>query len=156
MQEERAVTHRMHKLWLKITAVVVGLFAPVFFLGTMPHTSEPARLTLDLLSWPVDGATSYVSPDTRFLSALTGGFLLGWGVMIWCLSTWVYDTAPEAVRRTVLSGMLAWFVLDSTGSILSGNASNAAFNIPVLLLAAGPLWRPARPDRAPAKSTPSA
>jgi hypothetical protein len=76
--------------------------------------------------------------------------------MIWCLSTWVYDAAPEAVRRTVLASTLAWFVLDSTGSILSGNASNAAFDIPVLLLAVGPLWRPATPGRAAAKPTPFA
>jgi hypothetical protein len=42
-----------------------------------------------------------------------------------------------------LAGVLAWFVLDSTGSVLSGNASNAFFNVLVLLLAVGPLWRPA-------------
>ena len=137
------MTRKFHKFWLKITAIVVGSFGPVFFLGSMPETVEPARLTLDILSWPMDGATTYASPDTRFLSAVTGGFLLGWGVMIWCLSTWVYDAAPEAVRRTALVSLLSWFCLDSAGSILSGNASNALFNIAVLLLAAGPLWRPA-------------
>lgn len=138
------MSREFHKLWLKVTAVVVGSFGPIFFLGTMAPTLEPARLTLDILSWPVDGATTYASPDTRFLSALTGGFLMGWGVMIWCLSAWVYDLAPEAVRRSVLAGVLAWFVLDSAGSIASGNASNAAFNVVVLLIAVGPLWRPAR------------
>lgn len=138
------MSREFHKLWLKVTAVAVGSFGPIFFLGTMAQTLEPARLTLDLLSWPVDGATTYASPDTRFLSALTGGFLMGWGVMIWCLSSWVYDLAPEAVRRSVLAGVLAWFVLDSAGSIASGNASNAAFNVVVLLIAVGPLWRPAR------------
>jgi len=138
------MTHASHKFWLKITAIVIGSFGPVFFLGTMEPTLEPARLTLDLLSWPIDGATTYASPDTRFLSALTGGFLLGWGVMIWCLSAWVYDTAPEGVRRSVLVGTLCWFCLDSAGSIASGNASNALFNVAVLLLAVGPLWRPAR------------
>lgn len=138
------MSHKFHKFWIKITAIVVGSFAPVFFLGTMVSTSEPARLTLDLLSWPVDGATTYASPDTRFLSALTGGFLLGWGVMIWLLSIWVYDKAPEPVRKVVLAGILSWFILDSTGSIASGNASNAVFNILVLLVAVGPLWRPAQ------------
>lgn len=138
------MSHRLHKLWIKVTAVVVGSFGPVFFLGTMQGTQEPARLTLDLLSWPIDGATTYASPDTRFLSALTGGFLLGWGVMLWCLSTWVYDLAPEPVRRAVLVGVLSWFCLDSAGSIASGNASNALFNVLVLLVAVGPLWRPAR------------
>lgn len=144
------MSHASHKFWLKITAIVVGSFGPVFFLGTMEPTAEPARLTLDLLSWPVDGATTYASPDTRFLSALTGGFLLGWGVMIWCLSLWVYDHAPDAVRRAVLIGLLSWFVLDSAGSIASGNASNAGFNVLILLLAVGPLWRPAHGDPAPA------
>lgn len=138
------MSHASHKFWLKITAIVAGSFGPVFFLGTMASTLEPARLTLDLLSWPIDGMTTYASPDTRFLSALTGGFLLGWGVMIWCLSAWVYDHAPEAVRRTVLLGILSWFLLDSAGSIASGNVSNAFFNVIVLLVAVGPLWRPAR------------
>ncbi|MEQ1755408.1 MAG: hypothetical protein ABL973_14900 [Micropepsaceae bacterium] len=137
------MSREFHKFWLKVTAVVVGSFGPVFFLGAMVRTLEPARLTLDILSWPLDGATTFTSPDTRFLSALTGGFLFGWGVMIWCLSSWVYDAAPEAVRRTVLAGVLAWFSLDSAGSIASGNASNAMFNVLVLLIAVGPLWRPA-------------
>jgi hypothetical protein len=133
-------TKKFHKFWLKITAFVVGSFGPIFFLGTMATTVEPARLTLDILSWPLDGSTTYESNDTRFLSALTGGFLLGWGVTIWCLSAWVYDKAPEAVRKTVLVGLLSWFFLDSAGSIASGNASNAFINVFVLLIAVGPLW----------------
>lgn len=132
-----------HKFWLKVTAFVIGSFGPVFFLGSMESTKEPARLTLDLLSWPIDGMTKYDSPDTRFLSALTGGFLLGWGVTIWFLSTKVYDVAPEAVRKSVLFGVLSWFFLDSAGSIASGNVSNAFFNVIVLLIAIGPLWFPA-------------
>lgn len=138
------MSRQFHKFWLKVTAFVVGSFGPVFFLGTMPSTSAPARLSLDLLSWPVDGATTWASPDTRFLSALTGGFLLGWGVTIWFLATVVYDLAPEAVRRAVLFGLCSWFCLDSAGSMASGNASNAVFNVFVLLLAVGPLWRPAK------------
>ena len=137
-------SHRFRKFWLKITAIVVGSFGPIFFLGTMVATSEPARWTLDFLSWPLDGLQDYAAPTTRFLSALTGGFLLGWGVMIWCLSVWVYDKAPEAVRRTVLIGILSWFFLDSAGSITSGNISNAFFNVIVLFLAVGPLWRSAK------------
>ena len=50
-------SHRLHKTWLKVMAVVVGSFGPVFALGSMAATAEPARLTLDLLSWPLDGAT---------------------------------------------------------------------------------------------------
>lgn len=129
---------------MKITALVVGSFGPVFFLATMASTSELARWTLDFLSWPLDGFQNFDAPTTVFLSALTGGFLLGWGVMIWGLSVWVYDKSPEGVRKTVLVSLLAWFFLDSAGSIASQNASNAFFNVLVLLVAVGPLWRPAQ------------
>ncbi|WP_338763270.1 hypothetical protein WAF17_19280 [Bernardetia sp. ABR2-2B] len=145
-QNSKFRTQSFHKFWLKITAIVVGIAAPIFFLGTMIETSEAARLTLDILSYPIDGNITYKSNDVRFLSALTGGFLLGWGVMIWLLSSWVYDKAPEAVRKVVLIGLLSWFCLDSTGSIASSNSSNAIFNIFVLLLAVGPLWLPAKSE----------
>ncbi len=145
-------SQRFHKFWLKVAAVVVGSFGPVFFLGTMLTTSEPARLSLDILSWPVDGAQNYEGATTRFLSALTGGFLLGWGVTIWSLSGTLHDIAPELVRRAVLTGLLSWFVLDSAGSIASGNASNAGFNVLVLLVAVGPLWLPARTSGASQES----
>lgn len=137
------MNHGVYKRWLKVTAVVVGSFGPVFFLGSVESSAEPARFTLDLLSWPIDQQQDYSAPTTRFLSALTGGFLFGWGVMIWCLSGAIYDAAPEAVRRAVLTGVLAWFFLDSAGSVASGNAANVFFNLFVLLVAVGPMWRPA-------------
>lgn len=138
------MSHKFYKLWLAVSAIVIGIFGPVFALGTMLPTSELARWTLDLLSWPIDGVQSYADATTRFLSALTGGFLFGWGVMVWCLRQWVFDAAPEGVRRALLTSTLAWFFLDSAGSIASGNPLNAFFNIIVLLLVVGPMWRPAR------------
>ena len=138
------MTQEFHKFYLKITAIVVGSFGPIFFLGTMLPTSEPARWSLDLLSLPLDGLQNYEAPTTRFLSALTGGFLFGWGVCIWFLQKWVYDKAPNEVRKAVLAGILAWFFLDSAGSVASGNTSNAFINILVLLIAVGPLWKAAK------------
>jgi hypothetical protein len=136
------MTKEFQKNYLKFTAFVVGSFGPIFFLGTMLATSEPARWSLDLLSFPIDGVQNYDAPTTRFLSALTGGFLFGWGVCIWFLQQWVYDKAPNEVRKAVLAGLVAWFCLDSAGSYTSGNASNVLFNVLVLLIASGTLWKP--------------
>lgn len=138
------MTKQFHKSYLKFTAIFVGLFGPIFFLGTMLATSEPARFTLDLLSWPIDGLQNYEAPTTQFLSALTGGFLFGWAVCIWFLQKLVYDSAPDGVRKSVLFGLIAWFLLDSSGSIASGNTPNVFFNVIVLLVAVGPLWKPAK------------
>ncbi|MDX2033996.1 MAG: hypothetical protein SF339_25200 [Blastocatellia bacterium] len=132
-----------HKSWLLVTAIVVGVGGPVFSLATVADTEELARWTLDLLAWPIDGRQQYSEGAMRFLTALTGGFLFGWGAMIFCLRQWVYDLAPEPTRRAVVAGLVAWFLLDSTGSIAAGVPSNAVFNVLVLLLAVGPLWRSA-------------
>jgi len=140
-------TQKFHKDYLRITAFVVGSFGPIFFFGSMLGSSEAARWTLDFLSWPIDGVQVYTEPTTRFLSALTGGFLFGRGVMIWCLSIWVYEKAPEFVRRSVLIGLISWFVLDSLGSYASENESNVLFNTIVLLLSVGSLWLRAKENQ---------
>ena len=44
----------------------------------------------------------------------------------------------------MLAGLLGWFLLDSTGSIASGQPINALFNVAVLLILVGPLWLPAK------------
>jgi len=71
-------------------------------------------------------------------------FFFGWGVMIWFLSSTVYDKAPDFVRKSVVIGLLSWFLLDSSGSIASENSINAFFNVIILLIAVSPLWIPAR------------
>lgn len=137
------MTIQQHKNYLKFTAFVIGSFGPIFFLGTLEKFSEPARWTLDFLSFPLDQMQTYEDPTTRFLTALTGGFLFGWGICVWFLQHWVFDSNPNGVRKSVLAGLCTWFILDSLGSIASGNISNVFFNIIVLLLAVGPLWFPA-------------
>jgi hypothetical protein len=137
------MTQKFHKFWLIITTIVVGSFGPVFSLGTTIDTSGFPSWTLDVLSWSM-GTHNYEAPTTRFLTALTGGFLFGWGITILCLRAWVYDKAPNETRKAVVAGLLAWFVLDSSGSIASGNAINAFFNVLVLILSVGPLCQPAK------------
>ena len=65
------------------------------------------------------------------------------GATIFAAGLWLYPAAPEPARRMVLTGLLAWFVVDSAGSIASGNWQNAIWNIAVLVFLVGPLWRPA-------------
>ncbi|MBY5931632.1 hypothetical protein KUV51_01370 [Tateyamaria omphalii] len=138
------MTQDFQKFWLKITALVIGGFAPVMLLGTMTATSAPLQFTMDVLGMPLDGLPLYGDDASRFLAAIMGGLMLGWGATIWCLQAWVYDAAPEGVRRTVVTGLCLWFVLDGIGSVLAGQASNVLFNLLILVSAIGPLWRPAR------------
>ncbi|MEM8922358.1 MAG: hypothetical protein AAGD35_02575 [Actinomycetota bacterium] len=88
-------TRRGHKNWLIVSAVVVASFGPVFALSSAESTSGLSRWTLELLNGPGGGPESFADGTTRFMSALAGGFLLGWGVMVFAIRAWVYDAAPR-------------------------------------------------------------
>lgn len=140
---ETARSLRGHKNWLIVSAVVIGGFGPFFALAAHESSDGVATWALNFLSGPGNNAENYDSGTTRFLSALTGGFLVGWALMIVGLRQWVFDLAPEGVRRALLVGACSWFIVDSSGSIASGTPWNAFFNVLVLLAIVGPLWVPA-------------
>lgn len=130
-----------HKNYLLFTAFIIGSFGPVFLLGSTNQTAAAANFTLDLLDFPLDGVQILNTPTSHFLSALTGGFLFGWGITILGLRQWVFDSNPEGVRKAIVAGIIAWCCLDSLGSALAGATSNVFFNLLVLTAAIGPLWK---------------
>ncbi|WKN40906.1 hypothetical protein [Tunicatimonas pelagia] len=133
------MTIKTHKLWLKISSVAIIAYALLFFLGSLDALHRPIEVVLDLSAWPFDGLQNYDAQTTVFLSAILGGVLFGWAMLIWLLSD-IYEKEPETIRKAVLFSLFAWFVVDSVGCILSGDSSNAITNIALLLILVGPLW----------------
>lgn len=89
----------------------------------------------------MDGLQNLDANPTVFLSALLGGILFGWGILVWFLSDTIYDKASEEIRRAVPANAISWFMIDSVGSFLSDNAFNGVANFILLQLLVGPLWR---------------
>ena len=90
--------HTVHKRWLRISTIFIGFLGTELTRAKLPGAQEPAQWGLDLLTFPLSGCPTYQADETRFLSALTGGYLVGWGVSVWRLSHMAYDATPEAVQ----------------------------------------------------------
>lgn len=108
---------------------------------SVPALNLPVRLLADLLIWPFDGAQSLAAAETRLAFAIGGGVMLGWGLMIWQLAGEPLERAPEAVRSLIRASVLAWFAVDSLGSIASGAALNLLPNFVFLALFLLPMRR---------------
>jgi hypothetical protein len=108
-------------------------------MGAHPVTAFPARLLSDLLFWPLDGLQTGLAGETRLLAAIGGGVMIGWGVLLWQLTGEMFDRAPEAVGRMIRTSVIAWFVVDSTGSFASGAWLNVVANLVFLGLFMVPL-----------------
>lgn len=107
--------------------------------GAIPGFDAPAVWMLDLLSWPIDGRPGGLNPAATFMSAIGGGVLAALGVLNWLLIAPALEAGDWRILDAALASVFTWFVIDSTGSVLSGNAPNVFFNVVILGLYVAPI-----------------
>ena len=119
---------------------IVVLFGVGLAGAGFASTDGLARMALGLLGHPDPIFTA----ELRFAVALMGAVTLGWGLTIAAVVS-VGDRLPmsivRAVWRRVTASVLAWFVIDSTLSIATGFALNAASNTVLLAMFLAIVWR---------------
>ena len=127
--------------WLKFGSALTIFFGLLVAAAATPVGSGPTQFLIDLIFFPSDGAQDIAAPETRLISAIGGGVMAGWGVLLWMLSTRVFPNDQVLAAKLITTSIITWFVIDSTGSILAGAPLNAAFNVSFLLIFCIPLWR---------------
>ncbi|WP_282607745.1 hypothetical protein [Pelagibius sp. Alg239-R121] len=130
---------------LKIASAIVIVFGIAMVSAAIPATSASTAFLLDLIFWPLDGQQSAARPEVHLLFAISGGMLMGWGLLLWQITARLFPRDPDLARSLILTSIGTWFVFDSLGSVVAGAPLNAVFNIGFLLLYVVPLWRTARP-----------
>lgn len=128
------MTQEQAASWLKFGAAFVVVFGLLMAAASVQSLAAPVAWMLDLVFFPLDGAQTMADPVVRLLSAICGGVMVGWGAMIWLLVARLLPRDPTLVRQLILTGICAWFVVDSTGSVLSGGHWNVLGNLGFLLL----------------------
>ena len=134
--------------WLKVAAAVTMGFGLLIGLAAYPATAGVTAFLTDLIFWPIDSAQTLAAPETRLFCAIIGGIMVGWGLMIWLITSRLYPREPALARMLILTSIGTWFVIDSAGSLAAGAPLNALLNIGFLLLFVIPLRH--APRRAPA------
>lgn len=128
--------------WLKVFRFA-SLY--IFVTGLIPlfaifeSTQEPWRLFYDFLTWPLDGIPVSLSSGERQLSAILGGVLCGWSWLLYSLAK--PDIFNQPIRKMMLYSIWIWFVLDSSGSAISGLPLNAVSNLSFFLVLVIPLYK---------------
>ncbi|MDH4411661.1 MAG: hypothetical protein QE484_00030 [Rhizobium sp.] len=135
------MSHDFAPAWLKLNSLFVVLLGLIVALGAHPATALPATLLTDLVFWPFDGAQTLEAPAARVLAAISGGVMVGWGVMIWLVIDRLLPVDPRLARLLVVESTLAWYLVDSTGSFVSGATVNVLLNTVLMLAIVVPAWR---------------
>lgn len=125
---------------LIIPSWVLIAFGLLTVASTIPALTPGLSFFADLAFFPLDGQQSADDPVIRFIAAVGGGIMTGWGVTLLVLAR------GGDLRQAVLWGAFAWFIPDSLGSIISGAPMNAVYNLgflAIFLVAAWPKSAPA-------------
>lgn len=124
---------------LKGASLVVIGFGLMVAAAAHPASAGLTMFFADLLIWPFDGNPADPDQITQLISAIGGGVMAGWGIILWMTVTQVMPSAPDVGRRMILISIVTWFIIDSTGSLMSGVPLNVAGNVLFLIAFVVPL-----------------
>ena len=127
--------------FLKLLAFLL-LIGPGFMmiLGSKGPFMPAINAFLDFAHQPYDGLTRVSGEAGFLLNAILGGILIGFGTMIWMVAEHVFRHDLALGRKIILTALLAWFITDSLGSILTGAWFNSVINLVILLSFLTPLF----------------
>lgn len=133
------MTHSASVRWLKTAAVLSAAFGLAMVLALATPLAHGLGVFLDLAFLPLDGGQRLQPGPAALMTAISGGLMCGFSVLIYLVTQHIYNTSPALGRRLLIPALLAWYVSDSLGSLAAGAWFNAVMNTPFLLLFLAPL-----------------
>ena len=123
--------------WYQLACLITMVTGVICALASHPATDGVWLFLFDMLKWPIDANPGAFNDDTRAVNAVLGGTMVGWGLLMYLLTNHIVTNA--ALARSVLLALIAWFVVDSAGSVLAGLPGNILLNAAFLVLFVPPL-----------------
>ncbi len=116
------------RTWFMVWCFSLGIFGLVLAGGGVEPTSGPVRFVLSILKG--DSAIAF-EPPLRFSLAVLGAVSLGWAVTLYFMINAAIDLAGKGrpFWNAITAGMVSWFVIDSTLSVVTGFGLNVLPNI---------------------------
>lgn len=124
---------------IRIAAWGFLAFAFIWALAPYGAVSEPARLLLDLLDWPLGDAAPALSRSEMWLSSVGAGLVVAVSIMLLGIVAPAIERSDRKTVRVTIWAFIGWYIVDSAGSVVSGVASNAFFNTLFLIAVMVPL-----------------
>jgi len=125
--------------WLFVVCVIVSVFGVMLaFLSGTP--------LFDLFNRQIDPAfwsANIVDDGTRqfqqWIYGVWGATIAGWGIVMAYIARYPFNRKERWAWNSMVFGLLVWFILDTSLSVIHKVYFNVAFNMTLLILAGLPL-----------------
>lgn len=130
---------RTGAIFMRVVAIVFGVYAVLWGLAPFPEVNLPARVILDLSDWPIDNLASPLDRNTTWLVSIAAGLLAALAIFLGLVVAPAIEQGDREIVKATVYAFLVWYAIDGIGSYASGVTSNIAFNTLYLVLAMLPL-----------------
>ncbi len=134
------MTAEKRSKFMMIIAIVFALYSLLWGLAPYESINLPARFILDVSDWPFDKTAKVLDRNTQWLSAISAGLLFAISIFLGGIVAPAIKEKNQVIIRTTIIAFIAWYLIDSVGSVAAGVPSNAVFNTIYLVLVLIPLW----------------
>jgi hypothetical protein len=132
------VSIRFWRLWLVVATSVVALFGFALVLS--------ASFARWLFGWilfgsatGIDGLGAEAQPYLALVHGVLGAVMTGWALALLLVVLGPFARGEWEAWRTIAASLVAWFVLDTALSLVTGFWPNVVLNLALALLFAVPL-----------------
>lgn len=115
------------KIWMRVWFALALLFGAVLALAAVPGLDGPGRWLMATVSGDPATAAMLDQPAMRFSVGLTGALTIGWILTLMAAVQGAEAVGPTLWRKIALA-VLAWYVIDSAISVMTGFGLNAVSN----------------------------
>ena len=125
--------------WLLIVGILISVFGTLmaFLSGTPLFDSFDNQI--DPAFWGLNAVEENAKTFQQWVYGVWGATIAGWGIFVTFIAQYPFRNRERWSWNCLVTGVLAWFVLDTSISIYCSVYFNVAFNMALLILAMLPV-----------------
>jgi hypothetical protein len=125
--------------WLVAVGMLISLFGMAMALLSATPLFDVFNRQIDPAFWGTGAAGEPAARFQQWVYGVWGATIAGWGIFVTCIARHPFRKRERWAWNCVVSGLVLWFVLDTSLSCLYKVYFNAAFNTALFVLAMLPV-----------------
>lgn len=125
--------------WLFVVGIVVSVFGVMMSLLSGTPLFDLFNRQIDPAFWSIRTVSDSVQQFQKWIYGVWGATIAGWGIFLAFIAHYPFAKKERWSWKCTIAGLLIWFVLDTSLSLVYQVYFNVAFNVGLFVLAMVPL-----------------
>src|SRR5574341_1004419 len=125
--------------WLFVVGIVIAVFGIAMALFSGTPLFDLFNRQIDPGFWGMNAVSDVAKQFQQWIYGVWGATIAGWGIFVVYIARYPFKSKERWSSNCLVFGVLIWFVLDTSLSVIYKVYFNVAFNTVLLILAMLPI-----------------